>query len=93
MSDDDNGWRDDWVWLRPFQLVTAVVVLSILPYIDRATAQALGAWVLIAPGLALSIVVFGLLRLCKRPYDCTSQSSNSDPNYAAVAFLPTFLLV
>lgn len=93
MSDDDNRWRDDWVWLRPFQLVTAVVVLSILPYIDRATAQVLGAWVLIAPGLALSIVVFGLLRLCKRPYERTSESSNSDPNYAAVAFLSTYLLV
>src|SRR6266850_3903241 len=86
MSDDRYRWRDEWVWLRPFHLIGVVILLSILPYIDRSTARSLGAWMLIAPALAFFILGFGLLRLVK-----ADNNSGSAKN-AATLFLFAFLL-
>ncbi|MDX6444400.1 MAG: hypothetical protein QOH71_1474 [Blastocatellia bacterium] len=90
VSDTGHRWRDEWVWLRPFHLITAVAVFSILPYIDRGTAQSLGKWVLIAPILALLIVGFGLVRLVKSGRNSAKTKNKTD--YAAILFLLTFLI-
>lgn len=51
--------REAATWLHFRELFIAVVSLSILPYISRDTAQSLGHWAIISPGVALSLALFG----------------------------------
>jgi hypothetical protein len=53
------GSREAATWLHFRELFIAVVSLSILPYLSRGTAQSLGHWAVIAPGVALSLALFG----------------------------------
>jgi hypothetical protein len=52
-----SGDASPWISFR--ELFVAVVLLSILPYFSRDTAQSLGLWTVIAPGVAFWLAVFG----------------------------------
>jgi hypothetical protein len=50
---------DSAAWLHFWELAFAVIALSFLPYLSREAARSLGLWVIIAPGAALALAVFG----------------------------------
>jgi hypothetical protein len=53
-------YRHDLVWQRVFRFTTAVVLISIIPYVKKNIAQLLGNWILIAPVLAAFLAAFVL---------------------------------
>jgi hypothetical protein len=63
MRDRDSGYNRDSAWLSFPVLLAAVVSLSLLPYLERPTAQTLGLWTLIAPALAVALELFGGLAI------------------------------
>ncbi len=54
-------YRHDMIWQRIFQFTTAIVLISVIPYIQPDIARALGSTILIASGLALVLALFVLL--------------------------------
>jgi len=58
---EEYKYRHDLIWQRIFRFTTAVVLLSIIPYVQRDVARMLGAWILIAPALATILAIFVLV--------------------------------
>jgi hypothetical protein len=54
-------YRHDLIWQRIFRFTTAVVLISMIPYVQRDIARLLGAGILIAPVLATILAVFVLV--------------------------------
>lgn len=84
--------RDDWGWLSPFELLVAVILLCILPFIDRETARALGPWVFIAPALAALLVCLAWLQLAWARFEEDAYRSAKLTKRLARAFLAILLL-
>jgi hypothetical protein len=53
-------YRHDLVWTRVFQFTTAVVLISVIPYVQKDITRLLGIWILIAPVLATVLAGFVL---------------------------------
>jgi hypothetical protein len=58
---EEYRYRHDHIWQRIFRFTTAVVLISIIPYVQQTIAGLLGAWILIAPTLATILAVFVLV--------------------------------
>ena len=58
---EEYKYRHDLIWQRILLSTTAIVVMSTIPYLQKGVALVLKDWILIAPGLALSLDVFMLL--------------------------------
>ncbi len=58
---DEYKYRHDLIWQRIFRFTTAVVLISIIPYVQQDIAHRLGNWILIAPLLASILAGFVLL--------------------------------
>jgi hypothetical protein len=58
---DEYKYRHNLIWQRIFIFTTAVVSISILPYIQLNIVERLGNWILIAPVLAVILALFMLL--------------------------------
>lgn len=54
-------YRHDLIWQRIFRFTTAIVLISIIPYIQESIARILGIWILIAPLLASILAIFVLV--------------------------------
>lgn len=54
-------YRHDLVWQRVFRFTTAVVLISIIPYVQQNIAKLLDTWILIAPVLATILAIFVLV--------------------------------
>lgn len=61
---EEYKYRHDLIWQRIFRFTTAVVLISIIPYVQQDIARLLDTWILIAPLLAtiLSGFVFIFMR-------------------------------
>lgn len=58
---EEYKYRHDLIWQRIFRFTTAVVLISIIPYVQQDIARLLGNWILIAPFLAFILAFFVLL--------------------------------
>ena len=58
---EEFKYRHDLIWQRVFQFTTAIVLISIIPYIQRELASLLGNMILVAPVLAIFLALFVLL--------------------------------
>jgi len=58
---EEYRYRHDLVWQRIFRFTTAVVLISIIPYVQPKIAGLLGPWILIAPLLATILAGFVLV--------------------------------
>jgi len=58
---EEYKYRHDLIWQRVFRFTAAVVLLSIIPYIQPDIARMLGIWILIAPALATILALFVLV--------------------------------
>lgn len=54
-------YRHDLIWQRVFRFTTAVVLLSIIPYIQTDIARRLGLWIVLVPVLATALACFGIV--------------------------------
>ena len=57
---DEYKYRHDLIWQRIFRFTAAVVVLSIIPYVQENVACLLGPWIIMAPSLAVLLAAFVL---------------------------------
>jgi hypothetical protein len=55
---DEYKYRHDLIWQRIFRFTTAVVLISIIPYVQQQIASLLDIGILIAPVLATLLAVF-----------------------------------
>lgn len=55
---EEYKYRHDLIWQRIFLFTTAVVLLSLIPYVQQDIARKLDIGILIAPGLATLLAVF-----------------------------------
>jgi hypothetical protein len=58
---EEYKYRHDHIWVRIFQFTTAVVLISIIPYVKPDIAKQLGSWILMAPALATVLGIFVLV--------------------------------
>ena len=58
---EEYKYRHDLIWQRTFTFTTAIVLISIIPYIQPEIVRLLNKSILIAPLLALILAAFGLL--------------------------------
>lgn len=58
---EEYKYRHDLIWQRVFRFTTAVVIISIIPYLQQDVARILGYWILIAPLLAFLLAGYVLL--------------------------------
>src|SRR5215210_9062019 len=55
-------YRHDLIWRVVFQITTAAVVLSVIPYVAKQSlVNDLGRLILLAPGTALGLIVFSAM--------------------------------
>ena len=57
---EEYKYRHDLIWQRIFRFTTAVVLISIIPYIEENIAPLFGPWILTAPLLASLLAGFVL---------------------------------
>ena len=55
---EEYKYRHDLIWQRIFRFTTAVVLISLIPYIQQDIARLLDVGILIAPVLATLLAVF-----------------------------------
>ena len=55
-------YRHKHIWSNVYKLTFSVSLLSVLPYLHQEVVCVLGHWVLWAPGLAIALSVFAILR-------------------------------
>jgi hypothetical protein len=60
---DEYKYRHDLCWRLVFQLTTAVVVISVIPYIQKDVAATLQGWIGALPVIGIFLVLLGLARL------------------------------
>ena len=58
---EEYKYRHDHIWQRIFTLTTAIVLISIIPYIQQDVVRLLRNWILIAPILAFLLASFVFL--------------------------------
>lgn len=58
---EEYKYRHDLIWQRIFRFTAAIVLVSIIPYVQQEIARLLGVWILIAPLLATILAVFVLV--------------------------------
>jgi hypothetical protein len=58
-------YRHDLRWKLIFQIPTAVVVLSVVPYVEQDVAAKLRGWIVALPGIAIALAAFGWFQLRK----------------------------
>jgi hypothetical protein len=58
---EEFKYRHDLIWQRIFQFTTAIVLISIIPYIRPEIVGLLGDRILLAPMLAIFLALFVLL--------------------------------
>jgi hypothetical protein len=58
---DEYKHRHDKVWRVIFQITTAAVVLSVIPYLNLEVVSGLVWWILLVPLLAVVLVRFAFL--------------------------------
>ncbi|NIR73398.1 MAG: hypothetical protein GWN62_18970 [Aliifodinibius sp.] len=58
---EEYKYRHDLIWQRLFRFTTAVVLISIIPYIQQDIVLRLGKYILIAPLLASILAGFVLI--------------------------------
>ncbi len=58
---EEFKYRHDLIWQRIFLLTTAVVILSIIPYVQRDIAVLLRYWIILAPILAVGLTIFSFV--------------------------------
>jgi hypothetical protein len=57
---EEYKYRHDLIWQRIFSFTSAVVLISIIPYIEEKIARLFGPWIITAPLLASLLVGFVL---------------------------------
>lgn len=57
---EEYKYRHDLIWQRTFTFTTAIILISILPYVQKEVVLVLRWWILIAPVLAVCLAAFGL---------------------------------
>lgn len=60
---DEYKYRHDLCWRLVFQLTTAVVVIAVIPYIQKDVASTLQGWIIVLPVIGVFLVLLGLARL------------------------------
>ena len=55
---EEYKYRHDLIWQRIFRFTTAVVLISIIPYVQQDIARLLDLAILIAPVLAMLLAIF-----------------------------------
>ena len=55
---EEYKYRHDHIWQRIFRFTSAVVLISIVPYVQMKIARTLGCWILLAPLLATILAGF-----------------------------------
>lgn len=56
---EEYKYRHDLVWRVIFQLTAAIVILSVIPYVNRDVVQVLKWGILSAPLLSIALIIFG----------------------------------
>jgi hypothetical protein len=62
---DEYKYRHDLCWRLVFQITTAVVVISVVPYIQQDVASTLQGWIIALPVIGIFLALLGLARLRK----------------------------
>ena len=66
---DEYKYRHEHIWKLIFQITTAVIAVSIVPYISNENIiKTLGWFIISLPCVGAILVVFGWLRLSKEMY-------------------------
>jgi hypothetical protein len=65
---EEYKYRHDLIWQRTFTFTTAIVLISIIPYLQEDVARLLEEWIIIAPILAVVLAGFGLLVMLNELY-------------------------
>jgi len=60
---DEYKYRHQHIWNTVFKLTTAVVVISIVPYVQPAIACVLDWRILLLPAVAIALCVLGIVRM------------------------------
>jgi hypothetical protein len=55
---EEYKYRHDLIWQRVFRFTTAIVLISIVPYVEQDLARLVREWILIAPLLAILLAGF-----------------------------------
>ncbi len=58
---EEYKYRHDLIWQRTFRFTAAIVLISIIPYLQQDVARLLGEWILLAPLLAFILAGFVFL--------------------------------
>jgi hypothetical protein len=58
---EEYKYRHGHIWQRIFRFTSAVVLISIIPYVQLQIARTLGRWILLAPLLATILAGFVLV--------------------------------
>jgi hypothetical protein len=60
---DEYKYRHDLCWRLVFQLTTAVVIISVVPYIKPDVAKQLGSIIAVLPIIGIALTLLGYARL------------------------------
>lgn len=60
---DEYKYRHDHVWKLIFQVTTAVVALTVIPFTKPDIANILGAWTVALPLMGFALTLFALARI------------------------------
>ena len=60
---DEYKYRHEHCWKLIFQITTAVVALSVIPFTNDEIATSLGYWIVALPALGLALTLFSLRRM------------------------------
>jgi hypothetical protein len=61
---DEYKYRHDLIWQRVFRFTTAIVLISVIPYVQEDIARIFGPWIITAPLLASLLALFVLPVMC-----------------------------
>jgi hypothetical protein len=60
---DEYKYRHEHCWKLIFQITTAVVALSVIPFTNDEIATSLGYWIVALPALGFALTIFSLRRM------------------------------
>jgi len=60
---DEYKYRHEHCWKLIFQITTAVVALSVIPFTNDEIATSLGYWIVALPALGFALTLFSLRRM------------------------------
>jgi hypothetical protein len=60
---DEYKYRHELCWTLVFRITAAVVIVSVIPYVEKDLARELDVWIVAPPAVGLFLAVLGLLRV------------------------------